>query len=106
MDNGVIKPMKEGFCTDSMEVGISVDSIKVTSHLLHQIHLSIQGKHQKYLQNKFEWDHHTWDSINWKGLKCSFLPLGPLKQIKTPMSMHGWLAEYWPSEIEDLPRCN
>jgi hypothetical protein len=22
------------------------------------------------------------------------------------MSMHGWLAEYWPSEIEDLPRCN
>jgi hypothetical protein len=44
IDEGIVKPMKEGFFTDSMEVGISVDSVKVTSHLLHQIHLNIQGR--------------------------------------------------------------
>jgi hypothetical protein len=43
MDDGDVKPLKEGFITDSMEVGISVDEVKVTSHLLHQIHLKIQG---------------------------------------------------------------
>jgi hypothetical protein len=36
-----------------MEVGISVDEVKMTSHLLHQIQLKIQGsKRQKYLQDK------------------------------------------------------
>jgi hypothetical protein len=56
MDDGVVKLMKDGFFTDSMEVGISVDSIKITSHLLHQICLNIQGsKHQKHVQDKFEW---------------------------------------------------
>jgi hypothetical protein len=50
MDDGDVKPLKEGFFTDSMEVGISVDGVKVTSHLLHQIQLKIQGsKHQRYL---------------------------------------------------------
>jgi hypothetical protein len=44
MDKGIIKPVKEGFFTDSMEVEISVDSVKVTSHLLYQIHLNIQGE--------------------------------------------------------------
>jgi hypothetical protein len=43
MDDGEVKPLKEGFFTDSMEVGISVDEVKVTSHLLHQIRLKIQG---------------------------------------------------------------
>jgi hypothetical protein len=32
-----------------MEVGITVNGMKVTSHILHQIWLHIQGsKHQKY----------------------------------------------------------
>jgi hypothetical protein len=92
MDKGIIKPVKEGFFTDSMEVGISVDSVKVTSHLLLQIHLNIQWReHQKCLQDKFEWDNSTWDIINWKGIKSGFLSLGPLKQMKTSKSMHGWL---------------
>jgi hypothetical protein len=43
MDDGDVKPLKEGFFTDLMEVGISVDGVKVTSHLLHQIQLKIQG---------------------------------------------------------------
>jgi hypothetical protein len=48
--------LKEGFFTDSMEVGIEVDAIKVMSHLLHQIWMHIQGsKHRKYLQDKHEW---------------------------------------------------
>jgi hypothetical protein len=52
MDDGDVKPLKEGFFTHSMEVGISVDGVKVTSHLLHQIQLKIQGsKHQQYLQD-------------------------------------------------------
>jgi hypothetical protein len=37
MDDGDVKPLKEGFFTNSMEVGILVDEVKVTSHLLHQI---------------------------------------------------------------------
>jgi hypothetical protein len=37
MENGEVRALKEGFFTDSMEVGIEVDVIKVTSHLLHQI---------------------------------------------------------------------
>jgi hypothetical protein len=40
-----------------MEVGILVDGVKVTSHLLHQIGLKIQGsKYQKYLQDKHGWN--------------------------------------------------
>jgi hypothetical protein len=37
MDDGTVRALKEGFFTDSMEVGISVDGVKVMSHLLHQI---------------------------------------------------------------------
>jgi hypothetical protein len=37
MDDGDVKALKEGFFTDSMDVGIEVDGVKVTSHLLHQI---------------------------------------------------------------------
>jgi hypothetical protein len=37
MDDGDVKPLKEGFFTDSMEVGSLVDGVKVPSHLLHQI---------------------------------------------------------------------
>jgi hypothetical protein len=84
--------LKEGFFIDSMEVGISVDGVKVTSHILHQIRLKIQGaKYRKYLQEKYDWDDITWDSIDWKGIKSGFLSLGPLKRIKTSKSMHGWL---------------
>jgi hypothetical protein len=43
MDDGDVKPLKEGFFTDSMELGILVDGVKVTFHLLHQIRLKIQG---------------------------------------------------------------
>jgi hypothetical protein len=53
MDDGDVKPLREGFFIDSMEVGISVDEVKVSSHLLHQIRLKIQGsKNHKYLQDK------------------------------------------------------
>jgi hypothetical protein len=75
-----------------MEVGITVNGVKVTSHILHQIWLHIQGsKHRKYLQVKHEWDNATWNSIEWKGLKSGFLSLGPLKWVKTSKSIHGWL---------------
>jgi hypothetical protein len=37
MDDGDVKALKEGFFTDSMEVGITVNGVKVTSHILHQI---------------------------------------------------------------------
>jgi hypothetical protein len=75
-----------------MEVGITVNGMKVTSHILHQIWLHIQGsKHRKYLQVKHEWDNATWNSIDWKGLKSGFLSLGPLKRVKTSKSIHGWL---------------
>jgi hypothetical protein len=92
MDDGDVKALKEGFFIDSMEVGITVKGVKVTSHILHQIRLHIQGsKHRKYLQDKHEWDNATWNSIDWKGLKSGFLSLGPLKRVKTSKSMHGWL---------------
>jgi hypothetical protein len=92
MEEGTVKALKEGFFIDSMEVGISLDGVKVTFHILHQIRLKIQGaKHQKYLQEKYDWDDVTWDSIDWKGIKSGFLSLGPLKRIKTSKSMHGWL---------------
>jgi hypothetical protein len=35
MDDGDMKALKEGFFTDSMEVGITVNGVKVTSHILH-----------------------------------------------------------------------
>jgi hypothetical protein len=92
MDDGTVKPQKEGFFMDSMEVGISIDGATVTSHILHQIRLRIQGsKHRVYLQDRHDWDNVTWNSIDWKGLKSGFLLLGPLKRIKTSKSMHGWL---------------
>jgi hypothetical protein len=69
-----------------------VDEVKVSSHLLHQIHLKIQGsKHQKYLQDKHAWANAVWNSLNWTGTTSGFLSLGPLKRIKTSKSMHGWL---------------
>jgi hypothetical protein len=84
--------LKEGFFTDLMEVGISVDGVKVMSCLLHQIWKHIQcRRHRKYLQDKHGWEDVTWDSIDWKGLKSRCLSLGPLKRIKIPKSMHGWL---------------
>jgi hypothetical protein len=43
MDDGDVKTLKEGFFTDSMEVGITVNGMKVTSHILHQIQLHVQG---------------------------------------------------------------
>jgi hypothetical protein len=59
MDDGDVK--REGFFTDLMEVGITVNGVKVTSHILHQILLHIQGsKPQKYLQEKHEWNNATW----------------------------------------------
>jgi len=80
MDDGDVKSLKEGFFTDSMEVGIKVDGVKVTSHLVHQIQMHIQGsKHRKYLQDKLNWDDAMWNSIDWKGLKSGYLSLGPLK---------------------------
>ncbi len=92
MDDGNVKAIKEGFFTDSMELGIIVDGVKIMSHLLHQIRMKIQGsKHRKYLQDKHKWDDVMSESIDWKGLKTEFLSLGPLKQIKTSKSMHGWL---------------
>jgi hypothetical protein len=66
MDDGDVKSLKEGFFIDSMEVGITVKGVKVTSHITHQIWLHIQGsKHQKYLQKKHEWDDAMYNSINW-----------------------------------------
>jgi hypothetical protein len=97
MDDGDVKALKEGFFTDSMEVAITVNGVKVTSHILHQIRLHIQGsRHCKYLQEKHEWDNATWNSIDWKALKSGFLSLGPLKQVKISKSIHaksihGWL---------------
>ncbi len=80
MNDGDMKALKEGFFTDLMEVGITVNRVKVTSHILNQIQLHIQGsKHHKYLQEKHEWDNATWKSIDRKGLKSGFLSLGPLK---------------------------
>ncbi len=80
MDDGDVKPLKEGFFTDSMEVGISVDEVKVMSHLLHHIQLKIQGsKHQKYLQDKHVWDNIIWNSLYWQGIKSGFLSLRSLK---------------------------
>jgi hypothetical protein len=61
-----------------MKVGIEMDGVKVTSHLLHQIWMHIQGsKHRTYLQDKHAWTDATWNSIDWKGLKSGFLSLGP-----------------------------
>jgi hypothetical protein len=37
MDDGDVKALKEGFFTDLMEVAITVNGVKVTSHILHQI---------------------------------------------------------------------
>jgi hypothetical protein len=37
MDDGDVKALKEGFFTDLMEVGITVNGVKVTSHILHQL---------------------------------------------------------------------
>jgi hypothetical protein len=115
MDYGDIKALKEGFFTDSMEVGIEMDGVKVTSHLLHQIQMHIQGsKHRTYLQDKHAWTDATWNSINWKGLKSGFLSLGPLRQIKTSKSMHGWLntgqqkSKISPdaTDLHKCPRCH
>jgi hypothetical protein len=51
VDTGDVKALKEGFFMDSMEVGIEVNEIKITSHILHQIWMHIQGsKHHKYLK--------------------------------------------------------
>jgi hypothetical protein len=75
-----------------MEVGIYVDGVKVTSHILHQIWLKIQGaKHRKYLQEKYDWDDVTWDSIDWKGIKSGFLSLGPFK-MNQDFQKYAWLA--------------
>jgi hypothetical protein len=80
MDDGDVKPLKEGFFTDLMEAGILVDGVKLTSHLLHQIRLKIQGsKHQKYLQDKHGWNNAIWNSLDCTGIKSGFLSLGPLK---------------------------
>jgi hypothetical protein len=63
-----------------MEVGILVNNVRVTSHLLHQIRMQIQGsKHHTYLQDRHNWSDQTWNSIDWKGLKSGYLSLGPLK---------------------------
>jgi hypothetical protein len=114
MDDGDVKALKEGFFTDSMEVGITVNGVKVTSHILHQILLHIQGsKQQKYLQEKHEWNNATWNSIDSKGLKSGFLSLGPLKQVKTSKSIHGWLntgqqkSKIFPdaTDLHKCPRC-
>jgi hypothetical protein len=114
LDDGDVKPLKEGFFTDLMEVGISVDEVKVTSHL-HQILLKIQGsKHQKYLQDKHGWDNTIWNSLDWQGIKSGFLSLGPLKRIKTSKSMHVWLntghqkskISLDATELHKCPRCH
>jgi hypothetical protein len=69
MDSGNVKALKEGFFMDSMEVGIEVNGVKVTSHILHQIQMHIQGSKQASQVS----------SINWKGIKSGYLSLRPLK---------------------------
>ena len=92
MDNGEVKSIEEGFFTEQMVVCITIDGKKITSHVVHKIWLHIQGqKHHKYLQDKHEWDNPTWNSIDWHGLKAAFLSLSPIRHVKTPKSIHGWL---------------
>jgi hypothetical protein len=94
MDSGNMKALKEEFFMDSIEVGIEVNGVKCMLHILHQIQMHIQGsKHCKYLQDKHNWNNATWQSIilDWKGMKSGYLLLGPIKQIKTSKSIHGWL---------------
>jgi hypothetical protein len=85
MDDGDVKPLKEGFFTDSMKGGILVDGVKVTSHLLHE------DTGQQAPKVFTRWNNATWNSLDWTGIKSGFLSLGPLKRIKTSKSMHGWL---------------
>ena len=92
MDDGDAKSLKEGLFVESMEVGITVKGVKVTSHVTHQIRSHVQGsKHRKYLQKKREWGDATCNSVDWRGVKSGFLSLGPLRRIKTSKSIHGWL---------------
>jgi hypothetical protein len=92
MDTWVMRALKEGLFTDSMEVGIMVNGTSIMSHLVHQIWMHMQGsKHWAYLQDKNDWDNDTWNSIDWKGIKSGYPFLGPLKWIKMSKSMHGWL---------------
>jgi hypothetical protein len=52
IDNREVKPIEEGFPIKQMAVSITVDCKWITSHVLHKIHLHIQGsKHQTYLQD-------------------------------------------------------
>jgi hypothetical protein len=116
MDMGDVKMVKEGFFSNSIGVGIKVGGVRITSHVLHKIRLNIQGrKHQKYLQDKHDWDTQTWNSIDKKALKSSFLSLGPLKWIKTSKSIHhGWLntgrqkSKISPDAVDShkCPRCH
>jgi hypothetical protein len=89
---GEVKPIQEGFFEPSANVSLIVKGVRITSHYLHKIRLNIQGnKHHMYLQYKHGWSNEVWDSIEWKELKGAFMSLGPLKQIKTSKSIHGWL---------------
>jgi hypothetical protein len=115
MDMGDVKMVKEGFFLNSMGVGIKVGGVRITSHVLHKIRLNIQGqKHQKYLQDKHDWDTQTWNSIDKKALKSSFLSLGPLQRIKASKSILGWLntgsqkSKISPDVVDShkCPRCH
>jgi hypothetical protein len=77
IDNGTVKPVKEGFFIPSMEVGITIDGAKVTSHIQHQMRVQIQGKKQKaYLKQQNKWDEATMNSIDWRGFKAGFFLWG------------------------------
>jgi hypothetical protein len=105
MDDGDVKPLKEGFFTDSMEVGISVDGVKVTSHLLHQIQLKIQGsKHQKYLQDKHGWNN-AMEQFRLDRNKVWILVTWPF-ETNQDFEKYAWMVKYGPPKDKDLAGCN
>jgi hypothetical protein len=121
MDDGDVRPLREGFFMDSMEVGITANGMRVTSHIPHQIRMHIQGskhcnylqdKHEwdnatcKYLQDKHEWDNGTWDSINWKGLKLLMVPFSWSIETYQDVKEHAWMAQHRMTEVKDLSGCH
>jgi hypothetical protein len=106
IDTGEVMPIDEGFFIKRMAVSVTVGCKQITSHVLHKIHLHIQGqKHWQYLQDKHSWDNTVWQSLNWRALKSAYLSLGWTSPMNQNIQDYSWVAQYWSPEIQDISWC-
>jgi hypothetical protein len=111
-DNGRLKPSQNTDHHDRQQVSLSIQGVRITSHIDSCIRFHINGYHlRQYLQEKRKWSDSTWDSVDFESFGRHFQRLSPPHQIAHMKFVHDQqpLGVRWyriaPAKTESLKLC-